>query len=598
MVEGWLMPAIRSTFERSLPDDCPTSKLVFDCLMKLSLCVLLGLIIVMSCKSPPPAYQDDYATLIRVNQMGYYPKGVKKFVLADSVGASKFQLVDQESMEVVFEGSLSGQQFWDLSNENVQGGDFTTFEKTGKYAIYIEPYGYSYAFDIKENLYDDALKASARSYYYQRVSTDLTKEYAGEYVRENGHTDVSIPFHASTGKEGVLDAPGGWYDAGDYGKYVVNGSYALGELLVLYEAYPEKLGDGSLNIPESGNGIPDYLDELKYEMDWLLKMQDNDGGVFFKLTAEGFEGMVLPNETSKQRYIFRKSTTATLDFSAVAAKFGRAMQPFDTEYANLCIGASKEAWSWALKNPDIPFTNPSGVITGQYGDDDFSQEFYWAAAELWISTGDEAYLKFLRENPVGFEFYPGDSWANQMHYIGAYALMDQEMDSELADQVRAQIITEADRLVSLASKNDYFQPIEDFQWGSNSDVLNTCMIISHAYRHTRDKKYLDAIQEITDYIFGKNATGYCFLTGYGDLYPVNVHHRLSEGDAIPGPIPGFLSGGPNYHKQDANDVAYPEVTYPMTSWVDQLPSYASNEICLNWNAPLTYVLGFLEEESN
>ena len=565
--------------------------------MKKTSSFLLGLILFLSCDVPVVRAADSISA-IRLNQIGYYPSGIKRFVLSDSTDVASFQLVDLNKDQVVFTDTLSEPVFWDLSNELVRTGDFTTFRAPGKYVIRIEGQQDSYPFRIGDDLYQEALRSSARAYYYHRVGLAISQAYGGDYAWEGGHPDVAIPFHPSVGRTGTLDAPGGWYDAGDYGKYVVNGAYSLGELLVLYESYPNTLGDGALNIPESGNGIPDYLDELKYEMDWLLRMQDSDGGVFFKLTTERFEGMVMPNETSKQRYVFRKSTTATLDFAAVAAKFARAIQPYDETYANQCLTASRKAWKWGAENPDIRFLNPEGVITGQYGDQDFSQEFYWAAAELWIATEEQAYLDYIRENPVGFKFDPGDSWASQMHYLGAYALMDQQKDVALAHEIKELLTAEADRLLKIASENAYFQPVQTFHWGSNSDLLNTAMTISQVYRHTGDAKYLAAVQEITDYIFGKNALDVCFLTGFGIRYPVNIHHRLSEADAIEGPIPGFLSGGPNYFKQDAKDVSYPEVTYPMTSWVDQLPSYASNEICINWNAPLTYVLGFLEEESN
>ena len=185
-----------------------------------------------------------------------------------------------------------------------------------------------------------------------------------------------------------------------------------------------------------------------------------------------------------------------------------------------------------------------------------------------------------------------------MKYIAAFALIDQSKDVTLVGSLKKDIIQAADTLVTITKSNDYFQPITVFNWGSNSDVLNAAMIIAQAYRITKQPKYLTTVQEITDYIFGKNATGYSFVTGHGDKTPMYIHHRQSAGDGIEMPVPGFISGGPNSSKQDRSEVSYPDNTFPMNSWVDQTPSYASNEICLNWNSAAVYILGFLEQESN
>lgn len=551
--------------------------------------------LLISCQPSLPPIDETYSAAIRLNQVGFYPKGPKKVILADASDASEFIVVNLEDMKAVHTGQLSERTSWELSGEGIQVGDFSTVTAVGNYAVYVEGLGYSYPFQIGEKVLREAFLGSVKALYYQRASFELEEKYAGKWSRKMGHPDDDVAFHPSSGKTGSKASPGGWYDAGDFGKYVVNGAFPLGQLFAFYEQYPEAIQDGDLNIPESGNGIGDLLDELKYEMDWLLTMQDDDGGMFFKLTTERFEAMVLPELAVSQRYIIGKGTTAALDFAAVAAKANRAFLTIDPAYAERCLSAAKRAWDWAQDNPGMSFKNPEGIVTGQYGDENFDQEFYWAAAELYASTKEQEYLDYIKQNPIDFAFSPNESWANFMHYLGAFTLIQHD-DEEISSSIKDKIKKAADDLVSKAQKNAYFQPIEDFHWGSNSDVLNSAMIIAQAYRMDSNPIYLQTVQEIMDYILGKNAMGYSFMTGFGDHPAMFIHHRQSAGDDIEDPVPGLLSGGPNYKKQDSSGVNYPENAPPMKSWVDEEPSYASNEICLNWNAPLTYVLGFIEQE--
>ena len=565
--------------------------------LKSKLFLVLLTIFLIGCGEAIPPHTTDQSHLIRINQEGYYTESSKVAIIVDSVTSSTASIVDLNTMVQVYETNLSESKSWQLAGEEIRLFDFSEFQEPGTYAILVDGMGYSYPFSIGNNVLSEAFKASVKSLYHQRVGMATLEKHAGMWAREMGHPDDSVTFHPSTGRSGISSSPGGWYDAGDYGKYVVNGAFPLGQMLALYEQYPNILEDGALNIPESGNGISDFLDELKYEMDWLLTMQDDDGGLFFKLTTADFEGMIMPAEAKKTRWLIGKSTTATLDFAAVAAKTSRIFRPFDADFAENCLNAAQKAWEWALENPSKAFSNPEDISTGEYGDKNFTQEFFWAASELFISTGEEAYKKHLLENPLDLGFEPGESWANFMHYIGVVALLD-NLDSEdpLHEALKEQMIRTADALVAKSQTNDYLQPIDDFQWGSNSDIFNSAMLVAQAYRLTRNPTYLETVLQITDYIFGKNAVGYCFLTGFGSQNPKLIHHRPSSADGVEDPVPGFVVGGPNSRMQDANEVTYPENVAPMKAWADQEPSYASNEVCLNWNSAGVYVLGFIEQE--
>lgn len=563
--------------------------------------ILIVLILAIGCKEKLPFDEGVYSEQIRLNQIGYYPESVKKAVVVDIDSASDFKLVDASTMNSVFEGKLSDVQNWELAGEQVQIADFSVFTTEGRYMLYIKNIGYSYPFDIKKNVLNDVFIGSVKAMYYQRMGIPLNEKHAGKWNRPMAHPDDSVAFHPSSGKEnGYLKSPGGWYDAGDYNKYVVNGSFPLGQFLSFQEQYSNTLIDNSLNIPESGNGTSDYLDELKYEMDWLLTMQDADGGLFHKLTALNFQGMVMPHEATTERYVVGKGTAATLDFAACAAQAYRVFKEINVDYSNTCLEASIRAYDWALEHPNMEFLNPEDVSTGQYGDTDFVDEWFWANAELFIATKNKDYLNKLTKNAFNFEFVPGDNWTKFMRFMGIFTLLENKdaITQELYDKLKSGILTEADKLVERSKSYPYFQPLDDFQWGSNSDVLNAAIIMANAYRLDPEQDYLIAVQQAADYVLGTNATGYSFVTGFGHRTPMFIHHRQSEADGIEEPVPGLISGGPNFGKQDTADgVVYPENAPPMKSWVDQEPSYASNEICINWNAPLAYVLGFLENES-
>ncbi|MCM5663170.1 glycoside hydrolase family 9 protein [Galbibacter mesophilus] len=563
--------------------------------------VFITVVLISSCQSNKTSEELTQKDAIRINQIGYYPNAIKKAIIADSLKAAKFSVINNNNGETVLEGDLSQTTEWKLAGEKVKIADFSQLKDTGNYALVIQGLGKSYDFSIQENVLEDVFKGSLRGLYYQGVSMPLEKKYAGKWERPLGHPDNQVKFHISSGRDTTetISSPGGWYDAGDYNKYVINAAFPLGQMFLLYEQYPERLHKIDLNIPESGNATSDYLDEMKYEMDWLLTMQDQDGGLFHKLTTKNFEGMVMPHEAVSQRYIVGKGTAATLDFAAVMAQAYRIFNKEDNAYAEECLKRALSAWSWAIKNPNVEFRNPEDIHTGEYGDKNFDDEFYWAAAELYVSTEEKEFLDYLLANEPSYAFRPGESWTAYMRFLGMFSMLNnaERMPGDLVEKLKTNIIASADSLVEATETNPYFQSITDFHWGSNSDVLNASMLMAQAYRITKDKKYLQAVRENTDYVLGKNPMGYSYVTGYGSKTPMFIHHRQSAADSIAEPVPGLLSGGPNSRQNDKEHVDYPANVAPMKSWVDEEPSYASNEICLNWNAPLTYILGFLELES-
>jgi endoglucanase len=540
---------------------------------------------------------EDY---FRINQIGYYTTGPKRFVAVE-VKSDRFEIISEDG-QAVYSGNLSNAIFWDTSGENVRRGDFTEFSIPGTYRIRIDGIGNSHSFSINGSIYGDAALAALKSNYYQRASMPLEERYAGIYQRPAGHPDTACVYHPSTGYDsGGQASSGGWYDAGDYGKYIVNAGISVGTMLVIYELYPQIYGDELLNIPESGNGINDLLDEIRYETDWMMTMQDTDEGVFHKLTTKNFTGFVMPHETHEQRYFIGKSTAAALNFAAVMAMLNRIYKPMEPEYADQCLQAGERAWDWAINNPEEYYRNPSDISTGAYGDIELQEEFFWAAAELFISTQKEYYYDFFRDKLDGLTFRIEESWRNYQDNLGYYSLLHPQSPLPADEKaiITNKLVELADSLGRVVENNPYRIPIDHFVWGSNSDVLNLGIIFAMAHHNTGESSYLDLAIETVDYIFGKNGTSYSFLTGIGDKVPMNIHHRPSGADGIEAPVPGFVVGGPNGRHQDARSLAQEGLSYPFLeparSYIDVTGSYASNEVCLNWNAPLVFILQYLEK---
>lgn len=553
------------------------------------------LLIPLSCSRHVPVPEGAGSPLIRYNQLGYYPAAIKEFVVVDHE-ASTFDLVDPDG-KVVYSGALEENGTWDASGEEVRYGSFTAYSEPGIYRIYIGPEIFSDPFLIDGSVLGPALDGSIKSFYFQRASMAIDEQYGGIYKRAAGHPDMACPYHPSTGVTGgTLDSPGAWYDAGDYGKYIVNAAISVGQMLNLVELYPGAVSDGRLNIPESGNGVSDLLDEIRYELDWMVTMQHTDGGVFHKLTARNFGPFIMPAQYDLERFIIGKGTAATLNFAASMAQASRVYAGTDPAFSSGALAAAEKAWLWAKENSDVVYRNPPDVRTGEYGDDLFSDDFYWAAAELYITTGKEEYREYLLASEEPYIHQITNSWKFFIRNMGFHSLLAHrgQIDQQLAGQLVTSHLALSDGILEKMASIPYRIGLDHFEWGSNSDVLNQAMILCYAHQITGEEKYLEGAIRNVDYIFGKNATGFSFLTGFGSRQVMHPHHRPSGADGIEAPVPGFIVGGPNDHRQDRQQVTYAS-DKPAKAFEDVEASFASNEVCLNWNAPAVFVLGYLEE---
>ena len=524
-----------------------------------------------------------------INQVGYRTGDAKEFALVD--GSGNVEIVDAAG-QTVLTATPSAATSWAPSGQNVQLVNFSDLKTPGTYSIKVGGQVLRSDLKIADQTYEDITKASLKWYYYQRASMALEEQYAGKWKRDAGHTNPSVQLHSSTGASGTINSTKGWYDAGDYGRYIVNSGITTYTLLSLYEHFPNYFNTLKWNIPAEGS-LPDLLAEIKYNLDWMLTMQAVDGGVYHKLTSLGFPGDVMPAKDIDPLYVIGKSTAATFDFAAVMAVASRVYKTFDATYAAQCLEAAKKAYAWGLANPSQNFlANPAGVSTGTYENDDPSDEKLFAGTELYISTGDASY------KVAGTSQYV--SWWGGMDGVATYgkATHAAEFGAE-ADEAKQKILKTADDFVSRAQTGfGVVMKASDFEWGSNAVAANQGVWLMHAYYLTGEKSYYETAVKVLDYLLGKNPLDMSFLTGFGTKSPKMPHHRPSTADGVAEPIPGMLVGGPQPGGEDIGTETWNCQDYrtgmPATSYTDQRCSYATNEVAINWNAPFAYLAGAIE----
>ena len=552
------------------------------------------------------AQGDD---MIRVNQVAFFPQQ-EKIAVVDN-GGKKVTLTvrNAETGKVVGKTRFLRTSVSPWSKKRRAIVDFSKITAPGRYVL--ECKGHQMPIEIKAHALTDLTAGAIKSFYLNRSGMAIEAKYAGQWARPLGHADTQVMIHPSAVSPGrpagtIISSPYGWYDAGDFNKYIVNSAYSVSLMLFAYEQNKAYFDALKVNIPEEGNQTADLLDELMYNLKWMITMQDPyDGGVYHKLTTPNFEGMVMPTECHQQRYVVQKSVTASYDFAAVMAQAARIFKgnkdyPCFSEHASR---AALAAYHWAEQHPrafynqrELSKNFQPAVNTGEYGDGQSSDERYWAATELYLLTEDPVFRDVaVQMQPQ--EFYV-PSWGG-VASLGSFAWLMCPED-ELGQKNRDMLIAYCDNMLATIPTSSFNTPSGnkpgDFAWGCLSESFGVNgMVQLFAYRLTGDAKYLKAAQQNMDYLLGRNATGYCYVTGFGTKSPMFPHHRLSTADGVDAPFPGMLVGGPNPGQQDAHEagVVYPSKE-PDESYVDVVPSYASNEIAINWTAALVALAGWLD----
>ena len=548
---------------------------------------------------------------IRLNQLGFAPEQEKTATITlsdERLAVSEVFVLTENGDTIPLTSHLSPLTFNPVSGKPCRIVDFSELTEPGEYTLCaIIPSLSSPAsahFIISDRPYRELTRAALRAFYHQRASMATEEPYAEGYARPAGHPDDHVLVHASAATaerpEGtVISCPGGWYDAGDYNKYIVNSGFTMGVWLMTYEMNKPYFDTLNLNIPEKG--MPDMLSEAMYNIRWMMTMQDLDGGVYHKLTNPTFEKFIRPDQCKKPRYVVMKTTAATLDFAATMALAARVYAPYDETFCAQAKQAALRAYAWAKAHPAVYYDQPKmneqfkpAITTGAYDDFDVTDEFLWAATELHLLTKSKEFAEEfgIRWKEFAQADYTPATWGNVRELAMLEVMMNpyyQGWPEEFQNAILAYLepfIDEAE-LVSVY-KSPYGNRESDFFWGCNSEGCCwrgvECL---YAYRLTGEDKYRINAERCLNYILGQNATGFCYVTGFGSHPTSHPHHRLSYSHPK-GTLPGFLAGGPNPAKQDAatDGVKYPKNVPADESYLDYQPSYASNEVTINWNVTL------------
>ena len=555
------------------------------------------------------SFSQNGSDRIQLNQVGFLTNSNKIAVVTGRTNSTKFYVTAHDS--IYFTGNLSEEKQSRNSSIITKVADFSSFKREGVYSISVPDVGNSYSFTIGKDVFSDVSKAVIKGFYFIRSDMRLDAKYAGKWARDAGHADTKVLVHASAASDirptgTIISSPKGWYDAGDYNKYIVNSGITMATLLSAYEDFPGYFKNLKTNIPESTDAVPDILNELLYNLRWMLSMQDpNDGGVYHKLTNAAFDGMVAPGVTKDPRYVVQKSTAATLDFAAVMAQASRILESFKKQLPHLsdsCLQAALKAWTWSEKNPALLYEQRKinekfdpDITTGEYGDRSLNDEWFWAATELFVTTKDQKYFPLVNERMKDRAGLP--SW-NNVTMLGYYTFIRNEKQlkgtAAVIQMMKDTIVRIANSFLQNQMANAFSTVMggnpREFVWGSNAVAANQGILLVNAYFITKDKNYLTGALSNLDYLLGRNGTNYCYVTGIGSKPPMHPHHRPSVSDHIDDPIPGLLVGGPNPAQQD--HCTYPSKE-PEISYVDSDCAYAANEIAINWNAPMAYLTNAL-----
>ncbi|HAG12825.1 MAG TPA: glycosyl hydrolase family 9, cellulase [Ruminococcus sp.] len=520
-----------------------------------------------------------YEPPIVTNQIGYRTNDKKTAVIRGENAPAAFQVVNADTNEVVYNGTASDAVSNTSAGETNRVADFSEVKEAGTYYLKAEGLDDSYKFVIADNPYAKLMDESVRMLYLQRCGCAVEDA-------DFGHKACHDSMATIYGTSDKIDVSGGWHDAGDYGRYVVPGAKAVADLLYAYDANPSLFSD-SIGIPGcSGNNIPDVLDEARYELEWMLKMQASDGGVYHKVSCATFPGYVMPEAETKPLIVTPVSSTATADFVASMALAYEFYKDVDASFADTCMNAAKKSWDYLQAHPEFNFKNPIDISTGDYGDKSDKDERYWAACQMFRATGDASYLNGISAASSGLD------WSTVGGYGNIALLTMKDLDeSKVPFLASAKSALEKSASTAAANVNasPYGSPITKYNWGSNMTIANAGIELALSGK-------ADEANEILNYLLGKNPLGTCFVTGFGTVAPEHPHHRPSM--AQEKAQPGMLVGGVNSSLEDSAAKAYCKGLPAAKCWVDNSESYSTNEITIYWNSPLTYLLALTEQKED
>lgn len=571
----------------------------------------------------PPGGPPAPTKKVQVDQVTYVPGLPKHATLVSDAATAQTWVLKNPAGTAVATGRTTPQGVDQLSGDPVHLIDFSSYDTAGTGYTLTVGTETSFPFDISAAPIKKLRYDSLAFFYHQRSGIEIGAQYVGAtYARPAGHLNVApnqgdnnVPCRSDLNCGYTLDVRGGWYDAGDHGKYVVNGGISAWQVLNTYERAKligdaAALGDGKLAIPEKANGVPDILDEARWEVDFLLKMQAPDGMVHHKIHDANWTGLpTLPHQDSQARRLSATSTAATLNMAAVAAQSARIWKTIDPAFSAKALTAATKAYAAAKATPDKIADPNDGTGGGSYSDSTLTDEFYWAAAEMYATTGEASY----RADVTGSTLYKGQSITDRGYDWGStgplgditLALVPTGLPAADVAAIKTAFVATADKhlnqMASLGYPAPYREPDGTYVWGSNGLVANNASVLALAYDFTGAAKYREGVFEAMHYLLGRNPMSYSYVSGYGGQPVRNVHHRHWANQLDPTlPIapPGALSGGPNSGLQDPVAERQLQGCKPQKCFVDHIEAYSLNEVTVNWNSALAWIANWAAEKSD
>ena len=590
--------------------------------------------------APEPWQRADILT----NQVGYFPNAPKRATLLSTASDPVAFEVKDASGKSVWSGTSEVFGYDADSGDTVHILDFSDFHDEGTYTLATAEGAVSRSFDIGVRSAYSGMLYDALDYFYQNrsgiaiESQYITSGDAASLARPAGHASDVATIEQTwgyTASSGTQDVTGGWYDAGDHGKYVVNGGISLWLLQDQYErAYlrgtDDAYSDGTMALPENSNGYPDLLDEARWEMEWMLKMMVKDGDckdmAYHKVHDIKWTALaVAPADDPEERILKPPTTTATLNLAACAAQSARLWKELDPSFSETCLTAAKNAYEAAQQHPAMYAPLDESVGGGAYGDDDATDEFYWAACELYATTGDDAYWKDMQASPYFLQIPTDLSGGEAAGITGSFdwghtaalgsltmALHRDELADQDASRLEDSIKAAADLYLTIERSQGYGLPFRASQisyadtdagyvWGSNSFVADNAIILAFAYDLNTNSDYLGGVVSAMDYLLGRDPMDYSYVTGYGTHSAQYPHHRwwsyLISPDFPKAPC-GVLVGGPNSGMEDpwVRGSGWKKGQIPpQKCYLDHIEAWSVNECTINGHAPLAWVTAYLCE---
>ena len=521
-------------------------------------------------------------TNIMLNTLGFLPDKNKRASI--NAPCTQFSVIRSIAGTEAFSGAVTGPKKNNDTGEDLYVADFSTLTEEGTFYLKVDGVGRSPDFSIKKGVYNDAYYAAMRAMYLWRCGCAVSGVFNGKtYKHAACHTHDAYLDYVGGGHVAKASTKG-WHDAGDFNKYTVNAGITVGMMLDAWQLFSPIIGTVGLDIPESGGALPDFLAEVKWELDWILTMQLDNGTVSHKVSTPDFCGFIMPEAETADRFFVPWGSAATADFTAMTAMAARMYKQYDSAFAQTCLSAAVKSYTYLAANTANHAADQTGFTTGGYTTTD-PDDRLWAAAEMWETTGEQKYLTDFetRANAQSAKVDADWDWGNVKNLgMFTYVLSKRSGKSQaLVDAVKNRIMATADSIVTVSNNHGYGRTLGDtYYWGCNGTIARQTMVLQIANILTPKAGYVNAALDAIGFIFGRNCFCRSFVTGVGLNPPKHPHDRRSIADTITDPWPGYLVGGGWPGARD---------------WVDIDTNYQTNEIAINWQGGLIFALaGFVD----